>query len=32
MSAFIVSEDNLYRVINSITKIEGYTKELKEIK
>jgi hypothetical protein len=32
MSAFIVSEDNLYRVINSITKIEGYTKDLKEIK
>jgi hypothetical protein len=32
MSAFIVSEENLYRVINSITKIEGYTKDLKEIK
>ena len=32
MSAFIVDEDNLYRVINSITKIEGYTKPLKEIK
>ena len=32
MSAFIVEEDNLYRVINSITKIEGYTKPLKEIK
>ena len=32
MSAFIVSEDNLYRVINSITKIEQYTKPLKEIK
>jgi len=32
MSAFIVEEDNLYRVINSITKIEGYTKPLQEIK
>jgi hypothetical protein len=32
MSAFIVSEENLYRVINSITKIEGYTKDLREIK
>jgi DNA-directed RNA polymerase beta' subunit len=32
MSAFIVSEENLYRVIKSITKIEGYTKEFKEIK
>ena len=32
MSAFIVDEDNLYRVINSITKIEQYTKPLKEIK
>ena len=32
MSAYIVDEDNLYRVINSITKIEGYTKPLKEIK
>ena len=32
MSAFIVEEDNLYRVINSITKIEGYTKSLQEIK
>jgi len=32
MSAFIVSEENLYRVINSITKIKGYTKDLKEIK
>jgi HEPN domain-containing protein len=32
MSAFIVDEDNLYRIINSITKIEGYTKPLKEIK
>ena len=32
MSAFIVEEDNLYRVINTITKIEGYTKPLREIK
>tara|TARA_X000001382_G_scaffold36376_1_gene23999 strand:+ start:948 stop:1361 length:414 start_codon:yes stop_codon:yes gene_type:complete len=32
MSAYIVNKDNLYNVITVITKIEGYSKTLKNIK